>query len=84
MVPFKFIPMMEKETKSHVYSEGTHSCLFFKGQPINSWFYIMSKSLGKHVQPWFVPVSYLFSFIWQQNKDRVSNKSPDLSPYMFH
>lgn len=56
---------------------------FIKGQHIKSWFHNVSKSLGKHVQQWFVPVSYLFYFIWQQNEDHVSNKSPVLSLIRF-
>lgn len=73
------IPTMEMKTLSNFYSEGTYSCICFKGQHINSWFYIVSKSLGKRAQEWFAPVSYLFYFIWQQNEDRVLNKSLVLS-----
>lgn len=80
----KSIPTMEKKTKSHAYSKGTRSFnCFFKGQHMKSWFHNVSKSLGKHVQQWFVPVSYLFYFIWQQNEDHVSNKSPVLSLIRF-
>lgn len=72
-------PYHGKENSKSFYSEGTYSCICFKGQHINSWFYSVSKSLGKHIQEWFAPVSYLLHLIWQQNEDRVSNKSPVLS-----
>ena len=71
-----------RKTKTHVYSKSTYS-FFFYGQHINFWFHIMSRFLEKHVQQWFVPVSYLFYFIWQQNEDCVSNKSPVLSLIRF-
>lgn len=84
-VPCNCIPSLEKKTESPVCLEGTLSLYsFVKGQHANSWFYIVSKSFGKHAQQWFVPGSYLFYFVWQQHEDRVSNKSPVLSLNMFH
>lgn len=52
----------EKKIKSPVSSEGMHSHIhfFLRAEYKLFLFHVMSKTLVKHTQQWFVPVSYYF------------------------
>lgn len=78
--PLQLYPHHGKENyKSRLLRRYITLYSFLNEQHANSWLHVVSKSFGKHIPWWFVPVSYSFYFIWQQNEDRVSNKSPVLS-----